>query len=123
VGPSRFTRVYYAVAAAFLLAAATLPILVPLSFTFYGVDPGVRDMNTPESFEAYRATAAFRRGFGYGFVGLAVLFCLLSMAAVLARPRLGVTLPRIVALVAGLAAGVAAALMLIALVSGGGICC
>ena len=117
--PSRlgraFTRLYYAAVLLLLAALACLPVLVPLSFALLGFEPDLRDAYTPEAFQAFRATAPLRRGFGYGVAALAVAVLALSATALVLRRRGRLTLPWVVPAAAILVAVCAAALVAVAL--------
>jgi len=110
-----FRRLYYAAAALLLAALACLPVLVPLSFALLGFEPGLRDAYTPESFQAFRATAPLRRGFGYGVAALAAAVLALSAAALVLRRRGYLAMPWALPVAGGLVALLAAALVFVAL--------
>ena len=113
-----FTRLYYTTAALLLAALACLPVLVPLSYALFGFEPGVRGTNTPEAFDAARATAPFRRGFVYGVSVVAVAVLTLSAAVPVLRRRGRRDLPRAVPVaVTALAAILALAFAFVALVA------
>ena len=110
-----FTRLYYATVLLLLTALACLPVLVPLSFALLGFEPGLRDAYTPEAFQAFRATAPLRRGFGYGVVVLAAAVLALSAAAMVLRRRARLAMPWAVPALAILVAVCATALVAVAL--------
>ena len=111
-----FTRLYYWAVVLLLAALACVPVLVPLSFALLGFEQGLRDAYTPESFQAFRATAPLRRGFLYGVGLLAVTVLALSVAAIVLRRRGRLAMPWAVPVAAILVAACAALLMAYALV-------
>jgi hypothetical protein len=106
-----FTRLYYGTAALLLVAFACLPMLEPLSFALLGFEPGLHEAYTPESFQAHRATAPLRRGFGYGVVVLATAVVALSAAALVLRRRGRLAMPWPVPAVVAIVAAVAGTLV------------
>ena len=119
-----FGRVYYAVAAATLAAAACLPWLVPLSYRVLGLEPRLARAGTFAAFQAHLATASLRRGFLSGVLLLALSLVALSLAALLLRARRRTDLPwPLLALTTVAAAGVAVVSMAGLVGDGGGMCC
>jgi hypothetical protein len=118
-----FKRVYYSAVALSLAASACLPVVVPLSFPVLGFDPSVRNADTVESFQAYRVTAPFRRGFGYGVILLAGIVVAVSMAALILRVRRKIDIPWGIPIGAMRVAVLVAVLVFAGLMAPVGICC
>ena len=121
--PRAFERLYYTILILFAAALAITPVVVQLSFALLGFDQSLREAYSVESFQAWRATAPLRRGFGYGLVGTAVVLIALSIAALVLRVRRRRGIPWMVSAAAICVASVVGLLMFVGLITPTGICC
>src|SRR5690349_21584965 len=124
-GNSRWTfeRVYLYVAILLVCGTALLPAIEIISYRLLGYDAAVLNEYTVESFEAARATAPLRRGYGWTLMWVALGVAGLALVALVRRWRRGAGVPWLASLAIFVVGLALALLMFVGLIAPSGICC
>ena len=118
-----FERVYLGAVIVLVCATGLIPALEIITYPLLGFDPALLEAYSVESFQAARATAPLRRGFGWACVGLALVVAGMSLVAQVRRWRRGRGVPWPASLALCVIALAVALLIFGGLMAPSGICC
>ena len=118
-----FERVYLVAVIVLVCAVALLPAVQVVSHVLLGFDPAVIEEYTVESFEAARATAPLRRGYGWASMGLSLVVAGMSLVTLARRWRRGQGVPWPASLIVSIVALGFALIIFVSLMAPSGICC